>query len=270
MMHFTSDETDQADKILKICRIIEYFLECFQTVYRPGPNISIDESLMQWQGRLSFKQFTRNKKTRYGIKFYEVCDTENGYVYNFKIYTGKDTSTQQKRSFIGVSGKVVLDMLGDLGKQSRSLYIDNWYSSPWLFKRLHDEKTNVWTVKINRMYMPKLSNKLKEGQMKIFSTPQMCFMAWKDKRLVTMLSTMHSPQMITTDKIDYRTGETEVKPNIVVSYNKNMGRVNLLDQTICPYRTPRKSIKWYIKTYFHLLDIAIFNALVVYNIIHPT
>lgn len=48
-----------------------------------------------------------------------------------------------------------------------------------------------------------------------------------------------------------------------------MGGVDLLDQSICPYKSSRKSVKWYIKLYFHLIDIAVFNSFVVYNALHP-
>lgn len=270
-LHFTHDDDNISDKLKKIRPVSDYLINKFQTIYRPSENICIDESLMQWHGRLSFKQFNRNKRARFGIKIYETCDSKSGYVYNFKIYTGKDNVSSDKNSLLGVSGTVVLELLVGLIGTGRSLFIDNWYSSPYLFKKLHDEKVNVCgTVRLNRKHMPKVNQKtIKRGEMQIWKTSKMCFIAWRDKKLITMLSTMHSPQMIPTSKTDRRSGEIISKPNIVISYNNNMGGVDLLDQSICPYKSSRKSVKWYIKLYFHLIDIAVFNSFVVYNALHP-
>lgn len=225
---------------------------------------------MKFQGRLSFKQFNRNKRARFGLKFYKTCDSNNGYIYNFKIYVGKDEIYSNEKSPLENSGKVVIEIIGDLGGQGRSLYVDNWYSSPKLFSKLHDEKLNVCgTVRINRMHLPKINTKIiKKGEVKKFSSSQMTFIVWKDKKVVTMLSTMRSLEMITTDKIDHHSKQYKVKPNIVLDYNNSMGGVDLSDQYMTSYEIMRKSKKWYIKTFFHLLDMAIFNAFVVYNVIH--
>lgn len=131
---------------------MEFIVECFQVIYRSGRNRSIDESLLAWKDRLSFRQFNRNKRARFGIKLYECCESEIGYIYNLAVYTGNNKEKEVNKS-IGVSGEVVKDVLGDLGKQGRSLFIDNWYTSPMLCKQLHDEKTNVCrTVKTNRKH----------------------------------------------------------------------------------------------------------------------
>ncbi|XP_018396876.1 PREDICTED: piggyBac transposable element-derived protein 4-like [Cyphomyrmex costatus] len=223
--------------------VIDHFNDRFQNIYRPAKNICIDESLMKWQGRLSFKQFNRNKRARFGIKLYETCDSKNGYVYNFKIYVGKESNDSNQKSALGVSGNVVL---GDLGGQGRTLYVDNWYSSPWLFQKLHNEKTNVCgIVRANRKHLPKVDKKkFEKGEMKTFSSSLMTYVVWKDKKLVTMLSTKHSPEMITTDKVDQRTKMHVQKPNLVLDYNNNMGGVDLCDQCITPYDIMRKSKKW--------------------------
>ena len=269
LLHF-SEETESTDKLYKIRPIIEYLIDRFQSIYRPGEKISIDESLMKFQGKLSFKQFNRNKRARFGLKFYETCDSNNGYIYNFKIYVGKYENDSNEKSPHGKSGKVVIEMIGDLEGQGRSLYVDNWYSSPKLFSKLHDEKTNVCgTIRKNRTHLPKINTKIiKKGEVKKFSSSQMTFIAWKDKKVVTMLSTMHSPEMITTDKIEHHNKQNKVKPNIVLDYNNSMGGVDLSDQYTTSYEIIRKSKKWYKKTFFHLLDMTIFNAFVVYNVIH--
>ena len=57
----------------------------------PGRDVSIDEALLLWKGRLSWKQFIRTKQTRFGIKTFVLADASTGYVWNSVIYTGDDT-----------------------------------------------------------------------------------------------------------------------------------------------------------------------------------
>ena len=48
----------------------------------PAP-LSIDESLMLWKGRLGWRQYIPSKRARYGIKSYEICDSQSGYIWIF-------------------------------------------------------------------------------------------------------------------------------------------------------------------------------------------
>lgn len=45
--------------------------------------------MLLWRGKLLFKQYIKNKKQKYGIKFYELC-TPHGFVLNIEIYKGKN------------------------------------------------------------------------------------------------------------------------------------------------------------------------------------
>ena len=42
---------------------------------------------MPWRGRLSFRQYLPNK---FGMKLYILCDSTNGYMSLFDVYTGAD------------------------------------------------------------------------------------------------------------------------------------------------------------------------------------
>lgn len=45
---------DQEDKILKVRPILEKVLENIKTTFYPSQNLSVDEAMVGWQGRLSF------------------------------------------------------------------------------------------------------------------------------------------------------------------------------------------------------------------------
>jgi hypothetical protein len=59
------------------------------------------------------------------------------------------------------------------------------------------------------------------------------------------------------------------KPASVLLYNQKMGGVDHVDQMLAPYESLRKSLKWYKKFAFHLLDIAVYNSHIVYNYKNP-
>ena len=46
------------------------------TIYTPDRKLSIDESIMFWRGRLIFRQYIKNKKLKYDVKLYELCESD--------------------------------------------------------------------------------------------------------------------------------------------------------------------------------------------------
>ena len=87
----------------------------FQSAFRPGENIVVDESLLLYKGNLSWKQFIKSKRARFGIKSFELCDSETGYLYNLIIYCGKEKQIETKTpSVYGKSGDVVLELSENL------------------------------------------------------------------------------------------------------------------------------------------------------------
>ena len=50
-----------------------------------------------------------------------------------------------------------------------------------------------------------------------------------------MLTTKQIPEMIDSGKKNSKTGQTVMKPNVVISYNAHLGGVDLLDQRISAY-----------------------------------
>jgi len=57
-------------------------------------NISVDEQMVPFKGKLSVKQYMRGKSNPWGIKLYLLCG-ENGIAYNFIIYRGSTTELNQ-------------------------------------------------------------------------------------------------------------------------------------------------------------------------------
>ncbi|XP_047487917.1 piggyBac transposable element-derived protein 4-like isoform X2 [Penaeus chinensis] len=93
-------------------------------------------------------------------------------------------------------------------------------------------------------------------------TGMLC-LQWLDKRPVTMLSTAHTSKVVTLPP--NRRGVERSKPEVVVSYNNGMKGVDLSDQLAQSYPATKKTVKWYKKVFFYLLDMTTINALAVHR-----
>ncbi|KAM5180683.1 uncharacterized protein ACMZJ9_001207 [Mantella aurantiaca] len=79
-LHFTNNEefyetTHPAPKLKKIWEVFQMVVKNFQQTYVPERDISIDESLMAYKGRLSWIQYIASKRAQFGIKSYMLCLT---------------------------------------------------------------------------------------------------------------------------------------------------------------------------------------------------
>lgn len=269
-LHFTNDNNeDENDKLKKIRPIIQHFSTKYSELYLPSQNIALDESLMKFRGRLSFVQCNRSKRSRFGIKFYKICESSSGYCLYFKIYVGDDVTDPS----LPVSTNVVMNMCAPLLDQGHTLYIDNWYSSPDLFSRLTERQTNaIGTVRHNRKDMPRdiSKSKLKIGEHEIWSAKNILCVKWRDNKDVYFLSSKHKSADITaTGKLRRKRGqeprEEVKKPNCALEYQKGMGGVDLQDQVTALFPIMRRTVKGYRKIFFYLLDMCIFNSFTVYH-----
>ncbi|XP_046142326.1 piggyBac transposable element-derived protein 4-like [Osmia bicornis bicornis] len=267
ILHFnTNIVTADVDKLYKIRESCDKLRQRFQEAFYPFQILCIDESLLLYKGRLSFKQYIPSKRNRFGIKSFVLCDTKSGFVQDFIIYNGSLTTVNCVNEFIGKSGNIVMELLKPYLGKGHTLYVDNWYTSPTLFILLHHNRTNACgTVRKRRKGMPVIQNKLKTGEVSFRSSKYLLAMRWCDKREVYMLSSFHSEEFVET-KRHYRTREMIMQPKCVFDYNKLMGAVDKTDMVISTIHSERKALKWYKKYFFHLIDICIWNAYCLYKL----
>ena len=131
---------------------MDHLFEKFQEVYVPTCNVSIDESLLLWKGRLSFKQYIPLKRARFGVKSFMLCE-DSGYTFSFKIYTGRENVAPQQE--LSLSERVVVDLMQPLLQKGYHLYNDNWYTSLPLYRYHHQQGTLACgTIRNNRKGFP--------------------------------------------------------------------------------------------------------------------
>ena len=265
-IHFANNENiSNNDRLEKIKPIICDFKRKFANCVSPTQNLCIDESLMLWKGRRGFRQYIPSKRHRFGIKLFQLVDCETKFILHFIVYTGS-TREYQVIPGLGLNGSIVMELMQGYLNKGHHLYVDNWYTSPALFELLRRNKTGACgTVRKNRKGLPALTTKLKRGESQYCHTDILLALKWQDKKEVYMLSTIHSTAYENSKKIDRKTGEGIRKPSCIVDYTDKMGAVNHVDMQLSFSECIRKSVKWYKKLFFHLLDMAVYNAFAIYK-----
>ena len=244
-LHFHDNEEIANHSLVKMKSVIEYVQSKFLAVLPPGKHLCIDGSLLLWNGRLRFKQYIPFKRHRFGIKLYMIVDCEAGFVLGFVVYTGADTEYHFLQPYF-YKGHLV--------------YIDNWYTSPTLVEFLHDRDTVMCsTVKENRKGMPKLKSKLVRGKVQVSHSDEWMSDRWEDEHSVRMLTSVHELEFCATAKKSYLTNEDNIKPRCVHECNENMVGIDNFDRQLSVTETVRKTMKWYRKLFFHLIDLCLSN-----------
>ena len=80
------------DPLYKVHFILDLVSPSLESEYNPLEQLCVDEAMIQFMGRLGFKQYMKAKPTKCGIKVFVLNDSTNGYVYRFQIYTGKNSA----------------------------------------------------------------------------------------------------------------------------------------------------------------------------------
>ncbi|XP_047139114.1 piggyBac transposable element-derived protein 4-like [Hydra vulgaris] len=79
-IHFVDSATlpNKHPVLSRISVVWDYLTNKYNEANTPIQSISIDESLLLWNGRLSWKQCIRSKSARFGIKTFSLCESEKG------------------------------------------------------------------------------------------------------------------------------------------------------------------------------------------------
>ena len=96
-LHFNNNDLRIArgeegyDPLFKVRPLINIIDPRYLSAYAPDKELSIDESMIKFKGRIFFRQYLPAKPTKWGIKTFALCESNTGYGLKFMVYTGKNT-----------------------------------------------------------------------------------------------------------------------------------------------------------------------------------
>lgn len=257
------------DRLYKVRPLLDHLSKTFLEMLHPSKNQAIDESMIKFKGRSSIKQYMPKKPIKRGFKVWMRCD-ESGYACQFEIYSGKQEVVEKN-----LAESVVKRLTECLHDKNHRVFMDNYFTTYELFRYLETE--NVYacgTVMINRKYLPKTllaqDRDLARGDFDwAVSSDNLFCLKWKDKRCVTLLSSL--PDAVDSIQIERKQKDgTKVLvncPKAIPTYNSNMGFVDKFDQLVSLYEVDRKSKKWWHRIFFHFLDAAVINSYILHKLL---
>lgn len=264
------------DRLYKIRPLVDHFQGKFRAIPKEQ-HLCVDEQIVPYKGTSRLRQYNPKKPKKWGYKIFALCDT-HGMVYDFEIYTGK-INVVDGFPDIGASSNIVLKLAHTIPRQRNYLlFFDNWFASLPLFIELY--KLGIpalGTIRPNRFPGLECSSDKEMKTMGRGSFEEKSHMAgdvevraikWFDNRGVTLVSTFETALPVTMIKRRDRALGQDIElpcPNAVVTYNKFMGGVDLLDGLIAYYRITIKSKKFYLKFIFHFFDVTVVNSWLLYR-----
>ncbi|GFO02851.1 PiggyBac transposable element-derived protein 4-like [Plakobranchus ocellatus] len=95
--------------------------------------------MVAWRGPLAFRVYNPDKPNKFGIKIFELCDSDTSYCSSLEIYTRKKPCFPHGQTF-----DVVIGLITPYLEEGRTLFVDNYYMSPDLFTI--SRSTRLWPV----------------------------------------------------------------------------------------------------------------------------
>lgn len=260
----TREQRKTTDKAAAISEIFNKIISNSQAVYRPSAYVTVDEMLIPFRGRCSFRMYMPKKPKKYGIKVMCLADAKTSYLCNAYIYTGKGSDgvgLSETEKNLSIPTQAVIRLCKVIEGTNRNVTADNWFSSLDGVEELRKRNlTYVGTLKKDKRCIP--VEFLPNNDRPVISTlygfrNEITLLSFvpKKNRAVCLLSNMHHT-------ID--TNEEKKKPEIICFYNSTKAGVDLIDMKCAVFSSSRKTRRWPLAVFYRLINIASVNSYIVY------
>ena len=90
-------KNSEQGKLASIYEVWHKFIEACQVNYKARSYVTVDESLVSFRVRCSFKIYVSSKSNKYGIKIWCMVDATNAYLLNAQIYSRKGPNAPEQQ-----------------------------------------------------------------------------------------------------------------------------------------------------------------------------
>ncbi|XP_076666512.1 piggyBac transposable element-derived protein 4 isoform X1 [Andrena cerasifolii] len=261
----TRAERKSNDKLAPLRTVTDIFVQNCKDSYHATNAGCIAEQLVTFRGRCSFKVCMPSKPGKYGLKIWTLCDSKTFYCCNMEVYLGKHGNVPEKQQ-----GQSVVKQLANIWKNSgRCITTDNFFTDLTFAEDLLQNKLfMVGTVHKDKRDLPKAFTQTQnrpQYSSEFLFTEKLTLVSYvpKPRKSVIVFSTLHHERntLAATEKF---------KPDIIHYYNSTKSGVDVLEKVVREYSCRRCTRRWPLSLFMHYLDIAAYNAFVIWLTKYPT
>ena len=109
-------------KRAKVQPFVDKVIPLFQQYLIPSRELSIDEAMIAFRGKVAFRVYIRGKPHPWGIKAYVLSESRSGYLHDIIIYYGKETKIVHIPG-LNHTTNVVLTLMAPLANKGYDLFL---------------------------------------------------------------------------------------------------------------------------------------------------
>ncbi|XP_005753281.1 piggyBac transposable element-derived protein 4-like [Pundamilia nyererei] len=258
------NDRGQYDKLAPVRAVWDEWCRRLPLMYRPGPEVTVDERLVPFRGRCPFRQYMPSKPARYGIKIWVACDARSSYAWKMQMYAGKpDKLDKLGPTEKNLAARVVMDLTEGLAP-GRNVTCDNFFMSQQARDLQRAALRQEQGCRLRR------GRGAPDGW-----SPNAVVLSYVAKKNKNVLLLTTSPRYVGPSgsllepSSNPGGGGGPAKPSMVLHYNHTKGGVDNLDKVVGTYSCRRKTSRWPMALFHNMVDVAAYNAFVLWREIHP-
>uniref|UniRef100_A0A1B0EXE8 Putative piggybac transposable element-derived n=1 Tax=Lutzomyia longipalpis TaxID=7200 RepID=A0A1B0EXE8_LUTLO len=257
-LRFDDKTTNCGSNLAPVQEIWDVLNHLLPTYLIPGPNLSVDEQIVDYS-EITGSQKDIKYKANCGIDIIWLTDASTGYPLKGIAHVGKSKNSPSNTA---AKANTVMNLTEGYFGTNRNINCNSDFTS---LELANDLKANgltiTGTVGLSRKFIPPefLPNKTREVFSSIFGFSEnstLVSYSPKKRKFVMLLSSMHQTPQISGEKNT---------PVILSHYNATKPGTNAVDLMIRNYTCQRRNVRWPVRFFLNMLDVAGLAAYIVYT-----
>lgn len=248
---------EKTDNLAAVRNLFELFIANCQSNFKVGSDMTIYEHIVEYKGNCPSFKSTNPESPRYGMKIYTLVDTCFHFILNMKVFV--QNGTNRSKDQLNSTESYVQHLTN--GLQCNLLLMDNLASFSLISNLLANNITAIGKLNGSELEIPRdFPNIFSENQTQFFYGCQNNFILSShvddNKKNMVILSTVH----------DIKTDNNRNKKLANQCYINAAYATEQLREMISENSISRRTRRFSLRIWFHLLDVAIFNSFIIYSI----
>jgi hypothetical protein len=118
-------ESSEYDKLGKIRELLKTINTLFSARFKPNCYLAVDESMVAFKGRCSFRQYVPLKPIKRGFKVFQVCDSLSGFSLQLSVYSDKADKNEDPN----IGRNIIAPLVKLYEWSERIVYVDRFIHS---------------------------------------------------------------------------------------------------------------------------------------------